>query len=95
MQTFKELIDKLYDEELREAESLYEDAALYDRFTAYMEKKYGGFLPRLSEHPDKLAKFLEEWYRTELRFWGDMPTEQRYARFTPDNSFLKIVSFTF
>ena len=90
MQTFQEMIDKLYSEELSEAQRLYEDEELYSRFTAYMDKKYGAFLARLSARPDKLATFLEEWYSTELRFWGDMSAEQKYARFTPDESFRRL-----
>ena len=90
MHTFQELIDRLYEEQLREVELLYADAALYDRFAVYMKERYEKFVPTFSETPGKLERFLTEWYQTELRFWGDYPKEQKYARFTKDEKLIRL-----
>ena len=90
MKDFVELIDALYSEKLDTVATNKADSDLRARFVSYMEQSYGRFLEKLNANPQIKQNMLEHWYQIELRHWGYLSDDAKYAYFTYDAALAEI-----
>ena len=94
MNKLEELITRLYDEKLKNIAEAKADGGLLSRFTDYINDKYGMFAEELKNHPEISEAMFDDWYQTELRHWGDLSDDDKYAQFTADKVFLLIDEYS-
>lgn len=90
MNDFNELINKLYSEKLAVVAINKADANLHSRFISYMKQKYDCFLEKVNANPQIKQRIFEDWYQTELRHWGNLSDNAKYAHFTNDAALVEI-----
>lgn len=90
MKDFIELIDKLYSENLDAIATMKKDPDMRSRFVSYMTQKYEPLLERINANPHIKQRVLEDWSQTELRHWGNLSSDAKYAYFTRDAALVEI-----
>ena len=87
MKDIDELVDTLYKNHLESVAIENNDPELLDRFRYSMETRYSGYK---EENPVRYQEALDYFYQAELKHWGNLSSDEKYAKFTLDPPFLDL-----
>lgn len=90
MKDVDELIDILYKNHLEVVAIENNDPDLETRFRKRMQRRYEKFAEEWKMNPALGQTMLDESYKDELCYWGKLPNDSKYARFTLDPPFTEL-----
>lgn len=87
MKDIDELVDTLYKNHLESVAIENNDPDLLDRFRRSIETKYSGYS---EEDLVRYQETLDYFYQAELKYWGNLSSDEKYAKYTLDPTFLDL-----
>lgn len=87
MKDIDELVDTLYKNHLESVAIENNDLELLDRFRYSMKTRYSGYK---EDDPVRYQETLDYFYQAELKHWGNLSNDEKYAKFTLDSPFLDL-----
>ena len=87
MKDIDELVDTLYKNYLESVAIENNDLELLDRFRYSMKTRYSGYS---EEDPVRYQETLDYFCQAELKHWGNLSSDEKYAKFTLDPPFLDL-----